>query len=402
MTGSNPEIIIPHKNTTITPHLPEIIEPPKTTSETQPLDVQTKREIYIPDSTRILLNKVLEELSMYVRQDQIADIAIILSNIFNNMDCVKVKKRGDAKKRREFLLQDYLDALVVEGKSKKTIGYYKSTICALFDYYPDKHVEDLTTEDIRKYLFNRMTYAPQEDPHILKYGIVYYGKKWTKRSADNIRRILNVFFKWLVSERIILFNPLDPIKKIKHAKKIKQPFTAEDVMRLRDACRDTRDRAIVEFLLSTGCRAGEVVGVKISDINWQDQEVVVKGKGDKERYVYLNDICIHYLKKYLDERDDGIDHLFVTLNAEAGGDLPNPLGQTGFGACVRELGARAGVKDVHPHRFRHTFATTALNKGIPLEQIQQMMGHENIDTTLIYAKVAHDEIKYAHKKYLNY
>lgn len=417
MTGSNKvEIIIPHKNTIPTPEIKQVTKPtPQENNKQTKLPAnkdteETKQEIYLPDSTRTILNQVMKELAMYIPQEQMGDVAIILSQIFHNIDCIRVKKKGDAKKRKQFLLQEYINAMKVEGKSNRTLAYYRTTIQLLIDYYPDKHIEDITTDDLREYIYNRLTYSIDEDPIIKKiredntitkngYKKDRSSKKWSKRTADNNRRILNTFYKWLVSERIILFNPLDPIKKIKYSKTIKKPFSTDEIMKLRDGCNTYREKAMIEFLLSTGCRVGEAVGVKINDIDWHSQEVVVHGKGDKERYVYLNDTCIHYLKEYLDNRSDGMEALWITYTTQMG--KIKPLGITGFETCLRELGNRVGVNDVHPHRFRHTFATTALNRGISLEHVQIMLGHANIDTTLLYAKVANADVKHAHKKYMN-
>jgi site-specific recombinase XerD len=401
MTGSNNfQLIIPHQTKDLNFTVPQTTVIPENTPVIE--NQENTHEIWIPESTRVLLNKVIQELSMYVQQDQLGDIAIILSRIWNNIDSVKVKKKGETKKRREFLLQEYIDAMAVEGKSSKTLHYYQSTIKVFFKYYPDKHVEDITTQDIRTYLFNRIQYDPLEDPHIIQYNLQEQFKnsrKFSKRTADNNRRILNVFFKWLVAERIILFNPLDAIKKIKYKKTIKKPYTTEEIMKLRDGCRTPRERALVEFLLSTGCRVGECCGIQLDDIDWQNREIIVTGKGDKERYVYLNDVTIHYLKEYLNSRQDGVPWLWVHENPYR--CTVRKLGITGVETCLREIGERVGIKGVHPHKFRHTFATNALNKGISLEQVQQMMGHANADTTLIYAKVAHEDVRHAHKKYMN-
>jgi site-specific recombinase XerD len=401
MTGSNnSQLIIPHQTKDLKFTVPETTVIPENTPVIE--NHENTHEIWIPESTRILLNKVIQELSLYVPQDQLGDIAIILSQIFNNIDCVKVKKKGDSKKRVEYIVREYLDAMTIEGKSHNTLNYYRQTIIAFFKYYPDKHVEDITTQDIRTYLFNRTQYAPQEDPHIIEHKLQEHFKnfhKFTKRTADNNRRILNTFFKWLVAERIILFNPLDPIKKIKYKETIKKPYTTEEIMKLRDGCITPRDRAIVEFLLSTGCRVGECCSIRLEDIDWQNREIIVTGKGDKDRYVYLNDVTIHYLKEYLNSRQDGVPWLWVHENPNRG--TIRKLGKTGIEQAVRTIGERVGIKGAHPHKFRHTFATNALNKGISLEQVQQMMGHANADTTLIYAKVAHEDVRHAHKKYMN-
>ena len=389
MNGSNSQIILPSK----------LAQQVHVETEETPSLTYVEEDIFIPDSTKILLTTVLKEISLYVQQEHLPDVANMLSHIFNDIDCVKVTHKGESRKKNKFFLQEYLNSLMVEGKSIRTIRYYKDTIESLSLYYPDVHFQDITTQQLREYFYNRMTYEACDDPRLSEQNISSRRKKWSKRTADNNRRILNTFFQWLVGERLIIFNPLQPIKKIKYERTIKQPFTPEEIIKLREGCITPRDHALVEFLLSTGCRAREVINVKVNDIDWQNQELIVHGKGGKDRYVYLNDATVYHLKEYLDSRTDGCEYLWINQNYIHG--EPRPLTHGGLRESVKLIGQRAGVKDVHPHKFRHTFATTALNKGISLEEVQVMMGHANPDTTLIYAKVSHDNVRHAHRQYMN-
>jgi len=248
--------------------------------------------------------------------------------------------------------------------------------------FVDKHLDDVVTEDCERYFMHGLT---KEKP-------------WTPTTQDNVRRILNSFYVWAVGRRYILFNPVAPIKPTKNKKyRVKKPFTNTDIIKMRDHTKTVRDRAIIELLLSSGIRVSELVGLNKEDINWAEKEFTVIGKGNKQRFAYFSEQAGFYIQKYLEGRTDNNEALFVTNNSPY-----DRFGKTGVETFVRELGKNAGVTGrAHPHRFRHTFATNALNKGVPLEQVQQLLGHEQLDTTLIYAKVAREDVKYNHKKLMN-
>jgi len=245
-------------------------------------------------------------------------------------------------------------------------------------------LDDVTTEDCEKYFM---------------YGVTKEKKPWTPTTQDNVRRILNSFYSWAVGRRYVLFNPLTPIKPTKNKKyRVKKPFTNTDIIKMRDHTKTVRDRAIIELLLSSGIRVAELVGLNKEDINWAEKEFTVIGKGNKQRFAYFSEQAGFYIQKYLNGRTDNNPALFVTRRNHQW----QRLGITGVETMVRSLGERSGVTGrAHPHRFRHTFATNALNKGVPLEQVQQLLGHEQLDTTLIYAKVAREDVKYNHKKLMN-
>ncbi|MDM8143181.1 tyrosine-type recombinase/integrase [Megamonas hypermegale] len=277
----------------------------------------------------------------------------------------------------ESLLKRFIATKGIEGCSQNTLRYYYATVKIFIKNYK-KDVRLATTADIQIFL-----------------GWYYKTRGCSKSNMNNIRRVLSSFYHWMRDNDIIVKSPTDPIKKIKCEQKIRQPFTTEEIELLRLGCRDNiKLRALIEFLLSTACRISEVAALNIADVNFAEGEVVVMGKRSKERKVYLNATAKLYLKKYLDSRIDDSDALFVSDNLPYG-----RLQMSGMEILIRKLGQKVGVR-AYPHKFRHTTATMAIQKGMRVEQVQVMLGHNEIDTTMIYAKVASKDVKYAHAKYL--
>lgn len=388
MTGSKiPELIIPGKRipaSTVTKVIKEqhITERDgNSLIETEFTSMEQELDPYLHENTKYYLNTVVSEITPFLSQQQLMEIVKVLCNTFNCVECIKQERKGDKTKRNKFLLTEFLNTKTAESCSHKTILYYRSTI-ERFVEFVDKHLDDVSTEDCERYFMYGVT---KEHP-------------WTPTTQDNIRRILNTFYVWAVSRRYIIYNPVSPIKPTKNKKyRIKKPFTNEDIIKMRDGCEIVRDRAIIELLLSSGIRASELCGLNKQDVNWTEKEFTVIGKGNKQRVGYFNEQAGFYLQKYITGRSDDNEALFVTKNKPY-----DRLGVTGLETRIRDLGERVGVTGkAHPHRFRHTFATKALNKGVPLEQVQQLLGHEQLDTTLIYAKVAREDVKYNHKKLMN-
>lgn len=276
---------------------------------------------------------------------------------------------------------DYVELFVsakrVEGRSEKTLAYYKNTIEKMLDG-TRKSVSHITTDDLRDYLAS------------------YQKKKSSSKvTIDNIRRILSTFFGWLEDEDYIVKSPVRRIHKVKTGKVIKDTYSDEDLEEMRDNCEEIRDTAIIDMLASTGMRIGEMVLLNRSDINFDERECVVLGKGDKERIVYFDARSKLHLKQYLDARSDDDEALFVSLKAPY-----QRLTIGGIESRLRELGNRMGIPKVHPHKFRRTLATMAIDKGMPIEQLQHLLGHQRIDTTLQYAMVKQSNVKNAHRKYI--
>lgn len=276
------------------------------------------------------------------------------------------------------LLADFLAAKQVEGCSARSIGYYKSTLENAIKIL-EKPLNQIETEDLRIYLSE-------------------YQKKNNagKQTIDNIRRILSSFFTWLEDENYILKSPVRRIHKIKTAKLVKETYTDENLVVLRDNCTNLRDLAIIDILMSTGMRVGELVKLNIVDVDFVNRECVVFGKGSKERQVYFDARTKIHLQNYLNSRTDKNPALFVSLL-----EPHNRLEISGVEITLRKLGRKLGINKVHPHKFRRTLATRAIDKGMPIEQVQKLLGHQKIDTTMEYAMVDQENVKNSHKKFIS-
>ena len=274
-------------------------------------------------------------------------------------------------------IEAFISAKRIEGCSEKTLSYYRKTIEAMTSGI-GKTAQQITTDELRKYL--------------TRYQVQRGSSKVT---IDNIRRILSSFFSWLEDEDFIVKSPVRRIHKVKTAKVIKDTYTDEALELMRDNCSTARDLAIIDLLSSSGMRVGELVTLNREDINFNERECVVIGKGNKERLVYFDARTKIHLQNYLESRTDANPALFVSLK------MPyNRLMIGGVETRLRELGERLNLSKVHPHKFRRTLATSAIDKGMPIEQVQQLLGHQKIDTTMHYAMVKQQNVKLAHRKYI--
>ena len=275
------------------------------------------------------------------------------------------------------LVNIFIAAKRIEGCSEKTLKYYQTTIVAMIAAI-NKSVRHIQTEDLRFYLTQ------------------YQKKNQSSRvTIDNIRRILSSFFSWLEDEDHILKSPVRRIHKVKTGTNIKETYNDEELEKMRDNCTELRDLAIIDMLASTGMRIGEMVLLNRIDINFAERECVVFGKGDKERLVYFDARTKLHLQNYLDSRIDNNPALFVTIRAPY-----KRIQIGGIEVRLRKIGKMLGITKMHPHKFRRTLATMAIDKGMPIEQLQQLLGHKRIDTTLQYAMVKQSNVKIAHKKYI--
>lgn len=271
----------------------------------------------------------------------------------------------------------FICAKRVEGCSEKSIKYYKSTIENMLKTL-QRPVKHITTEDLREYLAE------------------YHNRSnCSKVSIDNIRRILSSFFSWLEDENYIIKSPVRRIHKIRTGKIVKEVFTDENLEILRDNCKGMRDLAIIDLLNSTGMRVGELVKLNVDDINFNERECIVEGKGDKQRRVYFDARAKIHLQNYLNSRSDDNKALFVSLI-----EPYNRLNISGVEIRMRKLGRKLNINKVHPHKFRRTLATRAIDKGMPIEQVQHLLGHQKIDTTLQYAMVSQNNVKISHRKFI--
>ena len=275
------------------------------------------------------------------------------------------------------LIKKFISAKEIEGCSKRTTKYYESTLLKM-NSKMDKGITHMTTDDLRSYLTD--------------YQKV---NNCSKASIDNVRRNLSSFFSWLEEENYILKSPMKRIHKIKTDKVIKESYSDETLELLRDNCNCLRDLAIIDILASTGMRVGELVKLNINDIDFENRECVVFGKGSKERPVYFDARTKIHLKNYLNSRTDSNQALFVSLD-----EPHNRLNISGVEIRLRQLGRKLGISKVHPHKFRRTVATKAIDKGMPIEQVQSLLGHSQIDTTMHYAMVNQNNVKESHRKYV--
>ena len=277
----------------------------------------------------------------------------------------------------ETLTTSFISAKRIEGCSEKTLAYYENTITVTLTQI-NKNLKQLTTDDLRLYL------TEYQEKH-----------NSSRVTIDNIRRILSSFFSWLEDEGYIFKSPIRRIHKVKTDKVIKETYTDEELETLRDNSPTIRDLAMIDMLASTGMRIGEMVLLNKSDINFQERECIVFGKGSKERIVYFDARTKLHLQNYLDSRKDNNEALFVSLKKPS-----KRVTIGGIESRLRKLGNELQIHKVHPHKFRRTLATMAIDRGMPIEQLQELLGHQRIDTTLQYAMVKQSNVKLAHKKYI--
>ena len=320
--------------------------------------------------------EVLQEMLPYLDNSQMEQLQRVLQHTFWNCS-VEEKQDGEPSEQAPDTVDLFLASKRVEGCSEKTLTYYKATIEASISEI-GKQIRHITTEDLRSYLTE------------------YQRKRQSSRvTIDNTRRILSSFFSWLEDEDYILKSPVRRIHRVKTSTVIKETYTDEALETMRDNCTELRDLAMIDLLASTGMRVGEMVLLNREDIDFNERECIVFGKGDKERLVYFDARTKIHLQNYLASRTDAEQALFVSLKA------PHKRLQIGgVESRLREMGKRLDIPKVHPHKFRRTLATVAIDKGMPIEQLQRLLGHQRIDTTLKYAMVKQSNVKLAHRKYI--
>jgi len=326
-----------------------------------------------------IISEIQKEMESYLGPEQKVILSKVLLKTFKNFEIVEkdVQFEDNSIKENDKLISTFLSSKRVEGCSQRTLIYYETTIKKMISKV-EKRIDYITTEDLRDYLG--------------KYRIK---NKTNKTTIDNIRRIFSSFFSWLEDEDYILKNPVRRIHKIKQGRVIREVFSDESLEILRDNCEELRDLAMVELLISTGIRVGELVNLNIDDVNFHERECIVFGKGESEREVYFDARTKIHLLKYLESRNDDNSSLFVSFKKPH-----TRLGISGVERRIRDLGNKSKIKRVHPHKFRRTLATNAIDKGMPIEQVQKLLGHIQIDTTMQYAMVNQNNVKIAHRKYI--
>ena len=326
-----------------------------------------KRGISMEEKIVTIINKMAD----YLNISQMKKLQEVLLQTFSKNTIQKEEISNDE------YLRLFLDAKRIEGCSERTIQYYNVTVVRMLQKI-ETPVRKISTEEIRKYLVD---YQKIND--------------CSKVTVDNVRRNISSFFSWLEEEDYILKSPMRRIHKIKTKQPVKEIISDEAIELLRDHCQCPRDLAMIDLLYSTGIRVGELVNLNISDIDFEARECIVFGKGDKERKVYFDAKAKLHLLNYLHKRDDDNPALFVTL------DAPHErLKISGVEIRIRTLGRKLNMGKIHPHKFRRTMATRAIDKGMPIEQVQKLLGHSQIDTTMQYAIVNQTNVKTSHQKFI--
>ena len=317
--------------------------------------------------TSHMIMKIEQQMLAYLDNSQMKQLHAVLSA------CIQ----ETCTQRDADYIQLFLAAKRVEGCSEKTIRYYDSTLRAVLSTIR-KNVLQITTDDLRLYLDSYQT-----------------NRTASKTTIDNIRRILSSFFAWLEDEDYILKSPVRRIHKVKTCKTVKETYSDEVLEIIRDRCENRRDLALIDLLASTGMRVGELTLLNRDDIDFENRECVVLGKGNKQRKVYFDARAKVHLQNYLRGRTDDNPALFVSLQKPH-----NRLRIRGIEIRLHELGEKLSLCRIHPHKFRRTLATMAIDKGMPIEQVQQLLGHQSVDTTLQYAMVNQANVKQSHRKYI--
>ena len=323
-----------------------------------------------------IISEVVQQMLPHLDNAQMQQLQTVLENALFGCEITVQTEKKDTDDNPK-LIDAFVAAKRIEGCSEKTLKYYRTTIETMVISI-DKGIRHIQTEDLRSYLTD------------------YQSKNQSSRvTIDNIRRILSSFFSWLEDEDYILKSPVRRIHRVKTGTNIKETYSDEALELMRDNCPELRDLAIIDMLASTGMRVGEMVLLNRNDIDYNERECIVFGKGSKERVVYFDARTKIHLQNYLDSRTDNNPALFVSLKSPH-----ERLKIGGVEVRLREFGRQLGINKVHPHKFRRTLATMAIDKGMPIEQLQQLLGHRKIDTTLQYAMVKQSNVKLAHKKYI--
>lgn len=322
-----------------------------------------------------IITEIIEKLKEEFDDNQLQTIERTLYRTLKDKEIIDVVRTQP--QTNEEALVSFLAAKKIEGCSNRSISFYQTTLQKMF-VNVTKLYYSVTTEDIRLYLSQY-----QENNNV------------SKSTIDNMRRIISSFFTWLENEDYIVKSPARRIRKVKIPKLVKETFSEESIELMRQNCKNLRDLAIIDLLYSTGIRVGELVRLDIADIDFSNKECIVLGKGNKQRKVYFDAKTKIHLQQYIATRKDNNTALFVSLLSPY-----NRLKVSGVEIALRKIGERLEIGNVHPHKFRRTLATKAIDKGMPIEQVQHLLGHAKIDTTLEYAMVDDENVKISHKKYL--
>ena len=324
-----------------------------------------------------IINHVMLSLTTDLSSDQLKKLNNSLYITLNSYD---IKERSTelvlADTSSMSLLRKFIATKRIEGKAESTLKRYYDQAKNMIDFI-QKPLDEITTYDLRFYL------AEYKE-----------NRKVSNSTLDGMRRCIKSFFSWLFAEELIPHNPSASLSQIKCEKVVRKPYSAVDIELIKQTCQNVRDRAIVEFLYASGCRVSEVVKLNRNDINFSTKEALVRGKGSKQRIIYINDVALYYLQQYLNSRTDGNPCLFSQNKKPH-----DRLSKNGIEAMLRKLGQKANVQNVHPHRYRRTLATNMINRGASIQDVAIILGHEDIKTTQIYCYVNQGSVKSAYDKF---
>ena len=323
---------------------------------------------------QVLLHDIETDLGSFLTADSATKVMQIIAERISTFE-VEQSKEDASDAESDELLATYLSAKQLEGRSEKTLARYEYIIRRM---YTEVKVP------IRKIsVFHLRTYLSGEKNR----GV-------SDSTLDGVRQVLSAYFGWLQKEGLLPADPTINLNPIKAIKKVRRPYTAIDIEKLKECCENDRDKAIMSLLLSTGCRISEICQLNKNDIDFINKEILVLGKGNKERTVFIDDVTAMLLKRYLDERKDSSEALFTGKGTER-------MRPCGIRKMIHTVAERAGVENAHPHRFRRTLATTLIDHGMPIQEVAAILGHDKLDTTMKYVYLSKNNVKNSYNKFVS-
>lgn len=332
---------------------------------------------YTMDKKETVIRDILQRMNPHLNDGQYGELKATLYIVLHSVEITEEKAEVAVQDTyNEQVLKQYFGTLLMEGKSKKTIERYKLAICMLLDSFPEKSVREITTNDLRYYL---ATYQQK--------------RKVSGTTLDGMRRVFSAFFNWCEAEDYIYKSPARRVARIKKDTKKERELYESEIEMLAQACTNIRDRALIEFMYATAARVSEVAAVNINDVDFENREVLLHGKGGKDRIAYFTDKAALFLKQYLNGREDDNEALFISLKS-----WNNRVTKDSIEQMVRKLGQKSGIAGIHPHRFRVTRITVLVNRGMPLQDVQNLAGHASINTTQMYYRANGEKVRFEYNK----
>lgn len=323
---------------------------------------------------QMMFRDIEKNLNEYFTVNDVNKIMTIVIEGTSGFEISKTAEEASDAESEEFL-NAFLDAERVEGRSEQTIERYRYIISRMY--------ESLNVPIRKISVFHLRSYFTEEK----KRGI-------SDSTLNGNRQVLSAYFNWLQKEGLLTENPIVNLNSIKSTKKVRKPYTSVDIEKLKECCENNRDKAIISILLSTGCRISEICGLNRNDINFVTKEIVVFGKGRKERTVFIDDVTVMQIKRYLMERTDDKEALFIGKHSER-------LTSGGIRKMLHKIAEKANVDNVHPHRFRRTLATSLIDHGMAIQEVAAILGHDKLDTTMKYVYIDKSSMHDSYRRYAN-